>query len=177
MSKQGMIWEFNESTDCDEELQIQEDWEFVLSRVKEINPELIDFLKSVPIHYVPDLDCAANFTFNHDNAKEPICLNVSEKYFELTVPTAIGVLLHELGHAMIAVKYLLCRDTEGYLQYCNDNEGHSMAWWNLVHKLETYFGKDVVVKEELVLDDPSIYEYPEEFEDENDFEYSRSGEF
>lgn len=172
MSKQGMIWEFNESAEYDDELQIQEDWEFVLSQVRELNPDLIDFLKVVPIHYVPDLDCAANFTFNHDSSKELICLNVSEKYFELKVPVAIGVLLHELAHVMIVVKYLLCGDVEGYLRYCDDNEGHNMAWWNLVHKLETYFGGKVTVKETLVLDDLDIYEYPEEFED--DFELFES---
>lgn len=177
MNKQGMIWEFNEDMEdaLDDELQIQEDWDFVLSQVRELNPDLIDYLKATPIHFIPDLDCAANFTFSHENVEEPFCLNVSEKYFELTIPVAIGVLLHELGHAMIAVKYLLNGDVEGYLSYCNDNEGHNMAWWNLVHKLETYFGEDVTVKETLTLDDPSIYEYPDDFEDdEDDFELFES---
>lgn len=173
MSKQGMIWEFNESADYDDELQVQEDWEFVLSRVRELNPELIDFLKSIPVHYIPGLDCAANFTVNPDKTKETVCLNVSEKYFELTVPVAISVLLHELGHAMIVIKHLLDGDIEGYLNYCDDSEGHNMAWWNLVHKLETYFGKDVVVKEELILDDPSIYEYPDEFVNDSELFESR----
>ena len=176
MSKQGMIWEFNEDMEdaLDDELQIQEDWDFVLSQVRELNPDLIDYLKTTPIHFIPDLDCAANFTFSHENVEEPFCLNVSEKYFELTIPVAIGVLLHELGHAMIAVDYLLNGDVEGYVQYCNDNEGHTAAWWDLVHKLESYFGEDVTVSETLTLDDNSIYEYPDEFVDDDDYELFES---
>lgn len=91
----------------EDEETIKDDWNRVLSKVESVNPKLIEFLKTTPVHYKPDLDdCVAKFDINHGGS-ELFCLNVGEVYFELKPSIAIGVLLHELGHAIITIGYLL----------------------------------------------------------------------
>ena len=142
----------------DEEI-IKDDWNRVLSKVESVNPELIGFLKTTPVHYKPDLgDCVAKFDINHVGP-ELFCLNVSEVYFELKPAIAIGVLLHELGHAIITIGYLLNNDIDSYYKYIGDNEGHNKEWWDLVEKLKNCFDPKLGVKvmEKLPGNDPSIF--------------------
>jgi len=159
------------STDLTDLEQIQDDWLYVLEKVEDFDPFIIIALKSIPIHYVEDL--------RSDNGLERVAefvveygleysLNVGGVYFELKREVAIGALLHEIAHAILAFRYLLTGNTSAYNLYARTNGGHTEDWWKIATELTKYFNEKIEIVETLDLRDASIYEYPIQYENYND---------
>lgn len=157
---------FTESMAIEEDvdiLQLKDDWIRLLTKVEDYDPYIINLLRAVPIKYFDDLgstetvEHVAKFSVNLKNAT--LELDVSEIFFELKGEVAVGILLHELAHAIVMLRYLLAKDMQGYAAYVTDNGGHNFEWREVADDLETYFDEKIKVAESLDMDDPDIYEY------------------
>ena len=140
----------------DDVAQLRDDWEFVLDTVRSIDPAVIDILRNININYVDTIE-------DHNGNKrvaefDPIqlSLNVSDIYFRLKPDIAAGVLLHELGHAVIVARYIRGGNGADLVKYAEDCKGHNQEWVDLCKQFEGCF-KNVKVPITLNLSDPSIY--------------------
>lgn len=140
----------------DDVAQLRDDWDFVLDTVRSIDPAVIDILRNININYVDTIE-------DHNGNKrvaefDPIqlSLNVSDIYFRLIPDIAAGVLLHELGHAVIVARYIRGGNGADLVKYAEDCKGHNQEWVDLCKQFEGCF-KNVKVPITLNLSDPSIY--------------------
>ena len=140
----------------DDVAQLRDDWEFVLDTVRSIDPAVIDILRNININYVDTIE-------DHNGNKrvaefDPIqlSLNVSDIYFRLKPDIAAGVLLHELGHAVIVARYIRGGNGVDLIKYAEDCKGHNQEWVDLCKQFEDCF-KNVKVPITLNLSDPDIY--------------------
>lgn len=140
----------------DDVAQLRDDWEFVLDTVRSIDPAVIDILRNININYVDTIE-------DHNGNKrvaefDPIqlSLNVSDIYFRLKPDIAAGVLLHELGHAVIVARYIRGGNGADLVRYAENCKGHNQEWVDLCKQFEGCF-KNVKVPITLNLSDPSIY--------------------
>lgn len=140
----------------DDVAQLRDDWEFVLDTVRSIDPAVIDILRNININYVDTIE-------DHNGNKrvaefDPIqlSLNVSDIYFRLKPDIAAGVLLHELGHAVIVARYIRGGNGADLVKYAEDCKGHNQEWVDLCKQFEGCF-KNVKVPITLNLSDSSIY--------------------
>lgn len=143
-------------TSEDDVAQLRDDWEFVLDTVRSIDPAVIDILRNININYVDTIE-------DHNGNKrvaefDPIqlSLNVSDIYFRLKPDIAAGVLLHELGHAVIVARYIRGGNGADLVRYAENCKGHNQEWVDLCKQFEGCF-KNVKVPITLNLSDPSIY--------------------
>lgn len=148
--------DFFDTYEEDVEEQLREDWDFILDAVRSIEPGVIESLRDIDINYV---DTIVDRNDNERVAEfDPIqlSLNVSDIYFRLKPNLAAGVLLHELGHAVIVARYIRGGNGADLVKYAEDCKGHNQEWIDLCKQFEGCF-KNVKVPITLNLSDPSIY--------------------
>lgn len=148
--------DFFDTYEEDVEGQLRDDWDFVLDAVRSVDPSVIESLRDIDINYV---DTIVDRNDNERVAEfDPIqlSLNVSDIYFRLKPNLAVGVLLHELGHAVIVARYIRGGNGADLVKYAEDCKGHNQEWVDLCKQFEGCF-KNVKVPITLNLSDPSIY--------------------